>query len=203
MLSLNNLSYNNITISFSIFLSSLFIIKTLQNISGKNTFDILKIIAGLEMKQQNRIFWNNQKISDFYYHYSSDINLITSKNNLDGNLTIKQNLNFISSLSETKLLISSAIKYFEIDNILEKKIKNLTNEEIQRVKLSQLIFAPKTMWLLEQPDQFLTQKWQEKLFNLILTRIKEGGLVILTSDNKIFNKIGQIIDLNDFTNKNI
>ena len=83
---------------------------------------------------------------------------------------------------------------------MDKKIKNLTKEEIQRVKLSQLIFSPKTIWILENPEQFLSQKWQEKLFNLIATRIKEGGIVIMASDNKIFQKIGQIINLNDFIN---
>ena len=81
-----------------------------------------------------------------------------------------------------------------------KKIKNLTKEEIQIVKLSQLIFSLKTIWILENPEQFLSQKWQEKLFNLIATRIKEGGIVIMASDNKIFQKIGQIINLNDFIN---
>ena len=196
MLTLNNSSYQNINISLTISSSGLFIFKGEDKIISH----ILRAITGLDQKQKNKILWNNQKISEIYYLYSSDINFITKKTSLDQELTIKQNLNFLASLTETKILIDSAILYFELDDILDKKIKNLTKEEIQRVKLSQLIFSPKTIWILENPEQFLSQKWQEKLFNLIATRIKEGGIVIMASDNKIFQKIGQIINLNDFIN---
>ncbi|MDA7705233.1 ATP-binding cassette domain-containing protein [Rickettsiales bacterium] len=198
MLTLNNLFYNNINISYTIFPSSLSILNQSQNSSN-----LLPIIAGLDKSKQINILWNNKEILQFYHLYSSDINFIPTKNNLDPNLTVKQNINFISCLSDTQILISSAITYFNLDNIYHKKIKDLNNNELQRVKLSQLILSPKTLWLLERPDQFLERKWQEKLFNLIATRIKEGGLVILTSDNKIFHKIGQFINLDDFTSKNI
>ena len=199
MLTLNNISINKFYISCNLFTSSLFIFNNLPKVNY-----ILRLIAGLEKGQRSKILWNDQKIEDIYYLYSSDINYIPQKNNLDPELTIKQNFDFLSSLSETQPLTDSAILYFELENIVNHKIKNLDNEEIQKVKLSQLIFSPKTMWVLENPDQFLSQKWQEKLFNLISVRIKEGGLVIISSNNKIFNKIGQNINLNDFINsKNI
>ena len=199
MLTLNNISINNFYISCNLFSSSLFIFNNLPKVNY-----ILRLIAGLEKDQRSKIFWNDQKIVDIYYLYSSDINYIPQKNNLDQELTIKQNFDFLSSLSETQSLADSAILYFELENLINHKIKNLDYEEMQKVKLSQLIFSPKTMWILEKPDQFLSQKWQEKLFNLISVRIKEGGLVIMSSDNKIFNKIGQNINLNDFINsKNI
>jgi heme exporter protein A len=199
MLTLNNISINNFYISCNLFSSSLFIFNNLPKVNY-----ILRLIAGLEKDQRSKIFWNDQKIVDIYYLYSSDINYIPQKNNLDQELTIKQNFDFLSSLSETQSLADSAILYFELENLINHKIKNLDDEEMQKVKLSQLIFSPKTMWILEKPDQFLSQKWQEKLFNLISVRIKEGGLVIISSDNKIFNKIGQNINLNDLINsKNI
>ncbi len=199
MLTLDNIIYKNINISFTIYSSGLFVFKGSPSIVNF----IFRSIAGLNKKKINNILWNNKKISKIYYLYSSDINLISQKPSLDSNLTVKQHLNFLSSLTETKILINSAILYFELNNFLNKKIKYLTNEEVQRVKLSQLIFSPKTIWLLENPDQFLPQEWQKKLFNLIATRIKEGGIVITNSDNKIFEKIGQIIKLNDFATKNI
>lgn len=199
MLTLNNISINKFYISCNLFTSSLFIFNNLPKVNY-----ILRLIAGLEKGQRSKILWNDQKIEDIYYLYSSDINYIPQKNNLDPELTVKQNFDFLSSLSETQPLSDLAILYFELENIINHKIKNLDSEEVQKVKLSQLIFSPKTMWILEKPDQFLSQKWQEKLFNLISVRIKEGGLVIISSDNKIFNKIGQNINLNDFINsKNI
>lgn len=199
MLTLNNISINKFYISCNLFTSSLFIFNNLPKVNY-----ILRLIAGLEKGQRSKILWNDQKIEDIYYLYSSDINYIPQKNNLDPELTVKQNFDFLSSLSETQPLSDLAILYFELENIINHKIKNLDSEEVQKVKLSQLIFSPKTMWILENPDQFLSQKWQEKLFNLILVRIKEGGLVIISSNNKIFNKIGQNINLNDFINsKNI
>ena len=201
MLTLNNVIYNNVNVSFSIFLSGFCILDGNDHIANR----ILKSIAGLDKKTIDQILWNNQKISEIYYLYSSDINFIPKKLSLDQELTVIQNLNFLSHLTETNILINSAILYFELDNILNKKVKFLTKEEIQRVKLSQLIFSPKTIWLLERSDQFLSQKWQEKLFNLISTRIKENGIVIMVSNNRIFRKIGQIIKLDDFkiTSKNI
>lgn len=195
MLTINNISNKNLNpIALTIFSYSCFIIDGQQH----NTKFVLNIIAGLEKKYQKDILWNNQKISDFYYLYSSDINFIPAHNNLDLNLTVKQNINFLSSLSETNMLIESAVRFFELENIYNKKIINLNAEEIQKVKLSQLIFSPKTIWLIEDADINLSQKWREKLFNLITTRIKEGGLVIMSCKDIIFNKIAKIINLDDF-----
>jgi heme exporter protein A len=199
MLSTNSINYNNLRdISFTIFHGACFIL----NGDNSDIKNFLYIISGINKKYQKNITWNDISIHKFYNEYSSDINFICDEIRLDKYLSVKQNIYFLSSLSDSKVALDSAIRYFDLDNILNKKIKELNQEELIRVKLSQLIFSPKTIWLLEDPDKNLSQKYIEKLFNLVSSRIKDGGIVIMTlkndSKNDIFCKLGKKIDLNDW-----
>ena len=66
--------------------------------------------------------------------------------------------------------------------------------------LAKLLCCPKTLWLLDEPTVNLDNQAKELLFNLISTRIKEGGIVIIASHDEIFAPITSSIHLEDFKN---
>jgi heme exporter protein A len=200
------LTVNNITchknqqlifkkLGFSAGLGSCLIL-TGKNGSGKTT--LLETIAGLCQAKDGEILWNGQNVKEIYQDFSADINYIGCKNFLKPKLNILQNLEFLSQISDTKILLPSAIKYFSLENILDKPTNQLSSGMQKKVMLAKLLYSPSTIWLLDEPTVNLDKPTKELLFNLISIRIKEGGIVIAATHDEELLKLGSAICLEDF-----
>ncbi|MES2677682.1 MAG: heme ABC exporter ATP-binding protein CcmA [Pseudomonadota bacterium] len=173
------------------------LILTGKNGSGKTT--LLKTIAGLCQASLGEILWNGENVQKFYPEFAADINYIGHKNFLKPELTVLQNLTFYAKLSGTEILLPSAIRYFHLETILEKPVRQLSSGWQKKIMLAKLLCCPATIWLLDEPTVNLDKEGKELLFNLISVRIKDGGIVILTSHNEMFFKLGAPIFLEDFS----
>ena len=201
MLTLNNieLTRNNKKIfsnlGFSLSTSSALIIQG-KNGSGKTS--LLKIIAGITKLGNGQILWGGNNIDDFRDDFNGDLQFIGHKNFLNQQLTIKQNLEFFAKLHDSQLALPSALNFFNLEEINNKKIKDLSAGWQKRVMLAKLLACPATIWLLDEPTANLDKEGKEKLLGLIKTRIKENGLVILTCDDDFFDKLGPKINIEDY-----
>lgn len=185
--------FNNL--GFSIGLGTGLII-TGTNGSGKTT--LLRTIAGLSQPSSGTILWNNQNVKELYAEFSADINYIGHKNFLKPKLTVLQNLNFYAALSGTEILIPAAIKYFGLEQIIDTPIYKLSSGWQKKVILSKLLYCPATIWLLDEPSVNLDVASKELLFNLISTKVADGGIVIIATHDEIFFPLGSAISLKDF-----
>ncbi len=167
-----------------------------KNGSGKTT--LLKTIAGLHKSSSGEILWNEENIENFYPEFAADINYIGHKNFLKPRLTVWQNLAFYAELSGTEILLPSAIKYFSLEEILEKPVHQLSSGWQKKVMLAKLLCCPTTIWLLDEPTVNLDKEGKELLFNLVSVRVKEGGIVIIATHDEIFSPISGQILLEDF-----
>ncbi len=171
-----------------------------HNGSGKTT--LLKTIAGLHKPSSGEILWNEENVQDFYADFTSDVNYIGHKNFLKPKLTVLENLIFYAQLSDTEILIPSAVRYFRLEEILEKRVDQLSSGLKKRVMLAKLICSPKTIWLLDEPTINLDKQSKDLLIDLIETRVREGGIVIIATHDDIFidveNKASKKILLEDF-----
>mgnify|MGYP000851889558 FL=1 len=201
MLTLNNieLTRNNKKIfsnlGFSLSTSSALIIQG-KNGSGKTS--LLKIIAGITKLGNGQILWGGNNIDDFRDDFNGDLQFIGHKNFLNQQLTIKQNLEFFAKLHDSQLALPSALNFFNLEEINNKKIKDLSAGWQKRVMLAKLLACPATIWLLDEPTANLDKEGKEKLLGLIKTRIKENGLVILTCHDDFFDKLGPKINIEDY-----
>lgn len=186
-------------LGFSIGLGS-FLILAGQNGSGKTT--LLKTIAGLCAPSSGDILWNGENVKNFHSDFTSDINYIGHKNFLKPKLSVVENMEFYAKLSETEILIPSALHYFELEDVAQKSVYQLSSGMQKKVLLAKLIYSTKTLWLLDEPTVNLDKIGKEKLMNLIETRVKEGGIVIVsTHDHDLFSlkdKASGKIVLEDF-----
>jgi heme exporter protein A len=207
MLTLNNINFTKkqkkilCNFGFTIGLGSAMIIKG-DNGSGKTS--LLKIIGGIyDLESGNiggEILWNNENIKNIEEEFYSDIQYLGHKNFLKQELTVIDNLKFFAALNDSKILVDSALNYFELIEISQKKVKELSAGWQKRVLLAKLLCCPKTLWLLDEPTINLDKTGKELLFNLIQSRIKDQGIVILTSHDNFFDKIAGTINLKDFKN---
>ncbi len=182
-------------LGFSIGLGSCLIL-TGKNGSGKTT--LLKTIAGLCKQSSGEVLWNDENVQNFYPEFVSDISYIGHKNFLKPKLTTLQNLAFYAALSDTTILLPSAIRYFHLETILEKPVHQLSSGWQKKIMLAKLLCCPTTIWLLDEPTINLDKQSKELLFNLVSTRIKDGGMVIIASHDDIFEPLGGKICLEDF-----
>lgn len=186
-------------LGFSIGLGSCLILSG-QNGSGKTT--LLKTIAGLCAPSSGEILWNGENVKNFYSDFIFDVNYIGHKNFLKSKLTVLENMNFYAKISDSEVLIPSAIRYFGLEEVLDKPVYQLSSGWQKKVLLSKLIYCPKTLWLLDEPTVNLDKEGKGKLMNLIETRVKESGIVIIaTHDSDLFSlkdKASHSIILEDF-----
>ena len=205
MLTINKINYNRnrqqiiYNLGFSTGLGSCLVLKG-KNGSGKTT--LLKIIAGLneiESKDDNnQLLWNNNLISEIKEDFYNDVNYIGHENSLKLDLSIFDNLLFYTRINKTELLIPSAIRYFELDNLIDVEVRKLSAGIRKKVALCLLLCCPSTIWLLDEPTINLDSKAKQKLFNLVSTRIKENGIVIIASHDDLFDNIAAKVNLDDF-----
>ncbi len=201
MLTVNSISYYKNQqlifkdLGFSAGLGSCLILAG-KNGSGKTT--LLKTIAGLCKASAGEILWNEENVQNFYPEFVADINYIGHRNFLKPKLTVLQNLSFYAKLSDTEILLPSAIRYFGLEEILEKPTHQLSSGWQKKVMLAKLLCCPSTIWLLDEPSVNLDKEGKELLFNLISVRVKEGGIVLIASHDEIFDSLGSKILLEDF-----
>ena len=107
---------------------------------------------------------------------------MTGKENLNFYLKIKKNL--------TKKNFEKAIKVFNLKNLLDIKIENLSSGEKRRVSLSRLILSNSKIWFLDEPTSGLDKINTLNFFKILKKHLQLNGLAVIAShdDIKIKNK---------------
>ena len=190
---------NNKTIfqnlGFSLGTSSVLILRG-GNGSGKTS--LLKIIAGIVKPQVGKIFWSEIDVEKIRDDFNGDMQFIGHKNFLKQELTVRENIEYYAKLNDSMMAVNSALSFFDLIEIAEDKVKNLSAGVQQRIRLSLLLACPATLWLLDEPSTSLDQYYKEKLHGLIKTRIKEQGMVLLATHDEFFFDLGLKINVEDY-----
>ncbi len=167
--------------------------------NGVGKTSLLKIIAGISKATSGKILWAGQDVQDLKDDFNGDMQFIGHKNFLKTDLTVTENLNFYASLAGSQMLVQAAINFFKLNDFAGEKVKKLSRGWQKRTMLAKLLCCPATLWLLDEPSSDLDEEGKFLLKGLIQTRIKEDGLVILTSHDKDLFDLGIKINLEDYT----
>ncbi len=182
-------------LGFSVSINSALIIKG-PNGSGKTS--LLKIIAQISDATSGKILWGGLDVKEMRGNFTGDLQYIGHKNFLKPELTILENLQFFTRLADTEAALDSALSFFDLQSIKHQKIQQLSAGTQMRVKLAKLMACPATIWLLDEPTTNLDSRMKEKLYNLVKSRIKEDGLVIIATHDEIFSDLGIKLEMENF-----
>jgi heme exporter protein A len=152
----------------------------LKGPNGIGKTSLIKILAGLLPAEQGNILWNGQSIAD-NEEFKRDLMYIGHKSAVKLDLTVRENVLFWARLYGTEMLVPAALKFFDLESLVDVPASQLSAGWQRRVALARLIVAPSKLWLLDEPTNFLDDDAVKLMANLIETRVTAGGIVIVAS----------------------
>ena len=183
----NKLLFKNL--NFKINNKELLVIKG-ANGSGKTT--LLKILSGLLKPISGSIIINKKNINILKDEYFKYFEYIGHENAIKTALTVRENLNFYLKIKKNLATknFEKAIKIFNLKDLLDIKVENLSSGEKRRVSLSRLILSNSKIWFLDEPTNGLDKINTVNFFKILKQHLQLNGLAIVAShdDVKIKNK---------------
>lgn len=157
-----------------------------KNGSGKTT--LLRTIVGLSHASHGAILWDAEAIAsraEDYYHQLLYIGHLTS---LKDELTPVENLQFLLALNAYhvgRAEIINAMTQLDIARCADLPTRVLSQGQKRRVALAQLWLqdspAETALWVLDEPFTALDASAVTLLTSQIVSYVKNGGMVVLTS----------------------
>ena len=183
----NKLLFKNL--NFKLNNKELLVIKG-ANGSGKTT--LLKILSGLLKPISGSIIVNKKDMNLLKDEYFKYFEYIGHENAIKTALTVRENLNFYLKIKRNLATknFEKAIKIFNLKNLLDIKIENLSAGEKRRISLSRLILSNSKIWFLDEPTNGLDKINTVNFFKILKQHLQLNGLAIVAShdDVKIKNK---------------
>ncbi len=166
-----------------------------KNGSGKTS--LLRMIAGIQKP-------SNGKMKHGLKNYSLDTlalpycTYIGHKLGLKQELSALDNIKLFAKITNSEMLVPAAIKYFKLEENLDKKCFELSAGNQKKLVLTRLLLNQSKLWLLDELDSNLDSDNKKILDDLIKTHVENGGIVIYTSHSTNDNQNIIHINIEDY-----
>ena len=153
--------------------------------SGKTT--VLNLISGLLKIDEGSIFIDEKEIKDIKNLRKDFITYLPCGNSLIESLTIIENINLVSGISEeeasrllSKLKVSSSVYYLYP--------REISTGEYKRVCFARALAMDTPFYLLDEPTSNLDEESAKILIKEITEKKKKKGVIIATHDSRLLKK---------------
>ena len=175
-------------LSFQINKGDFFLIKG-DNAVGKSL--LLKLLFLKVMPSSGNIYLLGKKINqenkDYILSYRKRIGVILQNDYLIPFFSVYQNIEIASEIQSKKenfkKKIVELIEWFNLNNIENEIVNNLSNGEKQRVVIARALINNPKIVIADYPENSLDLSTTKKLFFLLESLNKLGATVIMTSKN--------------------
>jgi len=141
--------------------------------SGKTT--LLNLIGNIILPSKGEVTYNNKNISDIKKYTYKYISYIFQDYNLFSSLNVLENIQFLNKKANKEL-----IKNFQIEDILNKKVNEISGGEARRVAVIRSIINNSKIVLCDEPTASLDLDNEKKVLELLKEKSK-NSLVIVVS----------------------
>ncbi|WP_375326941.1 heme ABC exporter ATP-binding protein CcmA [Candidatus Tisiphia endosymbiont of Nemotelus uliginosus] len=164
------------------------------NSCGKTS--LLRMISGMQNPTKGRVLYRALECEEVKKPYC---NYIGHNIGLKSQITILEHLQFWSKIYGAIELLEPTIYYFKLHNVLREKCYTLSAGNQKKVALAKLMLCQTDLWLLDEIEANLDQENKALLYNLIISKANNGGIIILTSHMHPMITTGQIINLQEYS----
>lgn len=165
-----------------------------KNGAGKTT--LLKILAGLKKPTDGEILIYDHKIEDLAKPFCL---YIGHNSGIESDIKVIDQIEFWAKSYNSPELIQPAIHYWDLYEYLESDISSLSAGNAKKVSLCKLMCCHADIWLLDEAEVNLDENNLKFLHHAITAKAENGGIIIITTNQKAKIEKSQTIDLGDFT----
>ena len=148
------------------------------NGSGKTT--LLRMLAGLMPPAKGEILWKQQPVRD-NAAYQEAMLYVGHQNAVKPELSVYDNVQYWAALRGTEMLVPAAMQFFGLWAMMDIPAGQLSAGWQRRVALARLLAIPALVWLLDEPAANLDAEGRDMLAGLVATRVRQNGIVVLSS----------------------
>ncbi|WED21038.1 cytochrome c biogenesis heme-transporting ATPase CcmA [Vibrio sp. JC009] len=158
-----------------------------RNGTGKTT--LLRIISGLGDRDAGEVFWNGQSTVSERDAFHQDLLFLGHQTGVKRELSGFENLAFYQSIhqaSSDKEKLWSALAQVGLAGREDVPVAQLSAGQQRRVALARLWISKQPLWILDEPLTAIDKQGVKVLENLFLNHAENGGIVILTTHQDMF-----------------
>lgn len=155
----------------------------LLGVNGAGKTTTFRMIMGLLDASSGKITLDGKKID---YDVTDQIGFLTEERSLLTKMTVKEQAVFYGTLkgmTEEKIMdrLTELLKRFEIEEYLDKKIKELSKGNQQKIQFIMAILNEPKLLILDEPfsglDPFNVELFKQEIINMA----KKGSMIIFSS----------------------
>ena len=153
-----------------------------RNGSGKTT--LLRSLCGLFLPDAGTVKWNGELTRSNTDTFYKDLFYLGHQNALKLDLNPIENLQILSRLAGEAVSEEQAdvaLSRFGLAGYEETPVRKLSQGQQRRVALSRLLLSQAPLWILDEPFVALDAAAVELLQSVIVTKVEQGGMTILTT----------------------
>ncbi len=169
----------------------------LQGANGGGKSTLLEVLAGLLPPYAGEITLDDAPLRR-HPEYPHAITYIGHRIGLRSALTVRDNVAFWARLGQGEETIDAALEYFDLAPIADMPCRLLSAGWQQRVALTRLLTMGGFLWLLDEPTANLDEEGVSLLHSLVVTRLEQRGMVIMSSHAKIEESQHRILHLGHY-----
>lgn len=172
--------------------------------AGKSTW--LQLLSGILPIQKGEVLFDSQDLSKANRKKrdqlrSEHLGIVFQKNHFLENLSISDNLSLPSYAQKKAIdadLIRELCEKLEVTHLLNKKPKECSVGELQRLSIIRTMSTRPSFILADEPTSALDDRNAEAILSIFET-IQDSlnvGIIIVTHDQRVKNKVSNVISLN-------
>lgn len=157
-----------------------------RNGCGKTT--LLRTLAMLRQPDEGEITWNNEPIGKLAEEFRQHLTWMGHHNALKGDLSALENLQIATRLSNVDCSENDlwrALEKIGLYGYEDLPTRVLSQGQKRRAALAFLLLTQAKLWVLDEPFSALDVKAVDYLQSVIREHIENGGMVILTTHQKV------------------
>ncbi len=152
--------------------------------NGRGKTSLLRILCGLSLPAAGEVRWAGQAIADLGEDYHRDIAYVGHLNGVQGELTARENLDFLCRLGAGGAHdehLADSLNQVGLGRVSRLPAKLLSQGQKRRLALARLVVLPRKLWVLDEPFTALDTHSTGVLAALLQNHAAAGGIAVLTS----------------------
>lgn len=159
--------------------------------NGVGKTSLLKILAGLSFANEGDVHYLGKNIRQQAEEYRQNLLYLGHQPGVKGELTAEENLEFNLALHGQPIdNTEQTLNEVDLAGFEDVYASQLSAGQHRRIALGRLWQSTQKIWILDEPFTAIDKSGVNKLENLFLGHIQQGGAIILTT-HQDFNLIAE------------